>query len=313
MKVYLILGLLVGTTGCAGMMRGPDTCAEIHLDTTYVLARWAGWPAEDALAISAANFWTDKASQTTSVATEWRLVGGLVNPVTVPWVLCLGVGDVVVAGEPVSRAFGQRVAESTAWTVPTLARRLHFPTSGLYDPVTPAFHIHPTSGEIEYGNGEARRVLERSFLDLQVHDEDRAAVLALLGIGLHTLQDSFKHCGYTAARGHVGAHPDPDDACTSIETTLACAAVTFQALRYARRLDAGRSSSPPPGWKDELRRCFLERSGMDGQAEGSWGRMVTAELHDDYADRDLMIERWKQAGGEEDFGRAVERAREALQ
>jgi len=56
MKFISILLVLATTVGCAGAMRGPDTCADIHFDTTYVLARWAGWSPRESLCISAANF-----------------------------------------------------------------------------------------------------------------------------------------------------------------------------------------------------------------------------------------------------------------
>lgn len=302
MRIVPIAALLSLTAGCAGALRGPDTCADIHFDTTYVLARWAGWTEDEALAISASNFWTDKHGETNSVATEWRLLGGAVNPLTIPWVLCFGVGDMIVAGQSPSRAFGRRVAESTSWAVPSLGHRLHFPAGTPSDPVGPAFFVSPGSGEIEYGNAEARRVLEQAFLDLQTHEEDVEATLALLGIGLHTLQDSFKHCGYTAAQGHIGAHPDPDDACGNVETALASAQATLNSLRYARRLMSGRSGGPPPGWKDSLRR-WLTTSRATG---------IRTQFGEEHADRDALLERWRKAGGEEAFDRSLERVRDAL-
>lgn len=312
MRMVPVLAILVTAVGCAGALRGPDTCAEIHFDTTYVLARWAGWPERDALAIAAADFWTDKHGETNSVATEWRLLGGVVNPVTIPWVLCFGVGDLVIAGESPSRAFGRRVAESTAWAVPPLGHRLHFPAGGPGQQVGPAFFVNPGSGEIEYGNAEARRVLEQAFLDLQTHDEDVEASLALLGIGLHTLQDSFKHRGYTAVRGHVGAHPDPDEACGNLDAIMACARATLNSLRYARRLLTGRSAPPPPGWEEAIRRR-LEQSaqGREPVQEG-WAAFVRAQLREEYGDRSALLERWRGAKGEEAFDRALDRVRDAL-
>lgn len=292
----LVIPTLAATVGCAGAMRGPDTCAEIHFDTTYVLARWAGWSDREALAISAADFWTDKHGETNSVATEWRVLGGIVNPGTIPWVLCFGFGDLVVSGDSPSRAFGRRVAESTAWAVPALGHRLHFPAGGPSSTVAPAFFVNPASGEIEYGNAEARRVLERAFLDLQTHDEDLDAVLALLGIGLHTLQDSFKHQGYESRRGHIGADPDPDQACCDLNRTLTCAEATLNSLRYARRLAVGRSSAPPSGWKQMLRARF---SGAQSRIE--------------MPDREALVERWLQGRGEDAFDRALDRVREALE
>lgn len=312
MRIFTIIAILSSTAGCAGAMRGPDTCAEIHFDTTYVLARWAGWSEAEALAISASDFWTDKHGETNSVATEWRFLGGVVNPVTIPWVLCFGVGDMVLTGESPSRAFGRRVAESTAWAVPSLGHRLHFPARDKTQPVAPAFFVNADSGEIEYGNAEARRVLEWAFLDLQAHDEDREAILALLGIGLHTLQDSYKHCGYTALQGHVGARPDPDEPCCNLEITLACADVTLNSLRYARRLATGRSPAPPEGWKEALRGHFASAPPPGETPDRRWESFVRQEFRAADYDREALLKRWQQARGEEAFTRALDRVRDAL-
>lgn len=307
MRVFPVLAILAAA-GCSGTLRGPDTCAEIHFDTTYVLARWAGWSDQEALTISAADFWTDKHGETNSVATEWRLLGGVVNPVTIPWVLCFGIGDMIVVGETPGRAFGRRAAESTAWAVPALGQRLHFPAATSRNPVAPAFFVNSGTGEVEYGNAEARRVLEWAFLELQSHDEDRDAVLSLLGIGLHTLQDSFKHCGYTASQGHIGARPDPDEACCNVDLTLACAQMTLNSLRYARRLATGRSAAPPAGWKEALRRHYARsESSCDG-----WSEFVRTQFGDDLPERDGRLERWRRSGGEEAFDRSLERVRDAL-
>ena len=182
---------------------------------------------------------------------------------------------------------------------------LHVPAVGLQTPVMPAFYFNPLSGEIEYGNAEARRVLERPFLYMLSHDEDLEANLALLGIGLHTLQDSFKHCGYSAARGHIGADPDPDHACCNLDTTLLSAEMTLNSLRYARRLVTGSSATPPKDWKKRLRAAFTA-------GEGRWARFVGDQFRQDYPSLDRQVERWKQAGGEEAFDRAVDRAKETL-
>jgi hypothetical protein len=311
----LILPILAAAAagGCASVMRGPDTCAEIHFDATYVLARWAGWPAAESRAIAAANFWTDKHAETNSVATEWRVLGGIANPATVPLVLCLGLGDLVIDGESPRRAFGRRVAESTAWAVPSLGHSLHFPAIGLRSTVLPAFYLNPVSGEIEYGNAEARRVLERAFFDFLSHDEDAEANLALLGIGLHTLQDSFKHSGYTAAQGHIGAHPDPDRACCNLDATMLSAEVTLNSLRYARRLVAGASCAPPPGWKQALRLVFARPAAPDGEPDRRWGKFVRSQFNEEYASRDALVERWQADKGQEAFDRALDRVREAME
>jgi hypothetical protein len=312
MRLILPTLIVVVASGCAGSFRGPDTCTEIHFDATYVLARWAGWTPEEALAIAAADAWTDQHAETTSVATERRLVAGIVNPVTLPWVLCAGTADIVVDGEGPSRAYGRRTAEATAWAVPSMSHRLHFPAVGLRSPVLPAFYVNPASGEIEYGNAEARRVLERAFLDLQSHDEDLDATLALLGIGLHTLQDSIKHSGFCAAQGHIGADPDPDRICTDLGAAVLSAEVTLNSLRYARRLVAGTSGRPPQGWREAFRKVFSDHAPSAQAAEERWAVYVREQLREDTPGRTGLLRRWQQAGGEDAFTRALEKVQETL-
>jgi hypothetical protein len=307
-----ILGAVL-STGCSAAMRGPDTCAEIHFDATYVLARWAGWPERDARAIASADFWTDRHEATTSVATERRVVAGIVNPLTVPWVVCASVGDMVIEGDAPSRAIGKRVAEATAWAVPSMGHRLHFPAIGLRTAVLPAFYVNPASGEIEYGSAEARRVLERAFLYLQSRDEDEGAILALLGMGLHSLQDSFKHCGYSATQGHIGIPNDPDRPCCNLGTTMLSAEVTLNSLRYARRLATGRSTAPPKGWREKLRAVFAEATPLGGDPSVRWARFVKETFGEEYGSRYAVLETWKGEDGELGFGRAVDRARTALE
>jgi hypothetical protein len=304
MKALTAVLALGVTAGCSGVLRGPDACTEIHFETTYALARWAGWPPEDAAAIAAADAWTDQHGDTTSVATERRVLGGLVNPLTIPRVLTSALGDMLMEGEPPRRAFGRRVAEATAWTVPDLGLRLHFPARSIHAPVTPAFFVNPTTGDLEYGNADARRVLEQAFLDLETRDEDGAATLALLGMGLHTLQDSFKHCGFDGAAGHIGACPDPDTAGSDLGLALRSADATLHSLRYARRLAAGRSASPPPAWKEQLRLVLA-----DGSPD-RWTRFFRLRFGEPIPDRDALVERWRTGGGDEAFARAVARARE---
>jgi hypothetical protein len=307
-----ILGAVLAT-GCSAAMRGPDTCAEIHFDATYVLARWAGWPEQEARAIASADFWTDRHDETNSVATERRVAAGILNPLTVPWVVCASVGDMVIDGDSPSRAVGKRVAESTAWAVPSMGHRLHFPAIGLRTAVLPAFYVNPASGEIEYGNAEARRVLERAFLFLQTRDEDEEAVLALLGIGLHSLQDSFKHCGYSASQGHIGIPDDPDRPCCNLGTTMLSAEVTLNSLRYARRLATGTSSAPPPGWREKLRAVFAQQVPPGEDPSRRWSRFIQDSFGETYTSRYETLETWKLEGGEIDFGRAVVRARTTLE
>jgi len=302
----------LAVTGCAGAFRGPDTCTEIHFDATYVLARWAGWSAEEALTIAAANAWTDQHSDTTSVATERRLAAGLVNPISLPWAICRGTIDLVAEGEEPTRAYGRRIAEVTAWAVPSTGHRLHFPAVGLRSPVLPAFYLNPVSGEIEYGQAEARRVLERAFLDLQSHDEDQEGTLALLGIGLHTLQDSIKHSGYTAAQGHIGAHPDPDTACCNPSAMMLSIEVTLNSLRYARRLARGTSTPPPPRWKESLRRVFTDHAATVEAAERRWAEFVREQFQEEDPGRYGLLERWQAVGGEAVFRRALVKVEETL-
>lgn len=308
MKVIAMVAALAVTGGCSTALRGPETCTEIHFETTYVLARWAGWPEGDALRIAAADAWTDQHAATNSVATERRILGGLVNPLTIPRVILSGLGDVLGEGAPPRRAFGSRVAEATAWAVPSLGHRLHFPARGIHSPVTPAFYVNPATGEVEYGAAEGRRVLERAFLDLASHDEDGEATLALLGIGLHVVQDSFKHGGFDAALGHIGARPDPDDACLNLPLTLQSAEVTLSSLRYARRLAAGRSSPPPAAWKELLSRVIA-----DGDPQERWTAFLRESFREELPSRDALLVRWRKEGGDDAFERAVRRVEEVLQ
>jgi len=312
MRSVLPALVALAVTGCASAFRGPDTCTEIHFDATYVLARWAGWSAEDALTIAAANAWTDQHSDTTSVATERRLVAGIVNPISLPWVICRGTVGLVAEGEEPSRAYGRRIAEVTAWAVPSTGHRLHFPAVGLSSPVLPAFYLNPVSGEIEYGNAESRLVLERAFLDLQSHDEDREGTLALLGIGLHTLQDSIKHSGYTAAQGHIGAHPDPDTACCNVSAMMLSMEVTLNSLRYARRLAGGSSAQPPPRWKESLRRVFTDHAATVEAAELRWAEFIREQFQEEALGRYGLLERWQAVGGEAVFTRALVKVEETL-
>lgn len=312
MRLALPIAAALALTGCAGTFRGPDTCTEIHFDATYALARWAGWPPDQALAIAAANAWTDQHSDTTSVATERRLAAGLINPITLPWVLCVGTADLIADGETPSRAYGRRVAEVTSWAVPATGHRLHFPAVGLRSPVLPAFYLNPVSGEIEYGNAEARRVLERAFLDLQTHDEDLDATLALLGIGLHSLQDSIKHHGYTASQGHIGATPDPDCACTDPGAAMLSVEVTLNSLRYARRLVAGASERPPEGWRESIRRAFAGHAPTVEAAEERWAQFFRVQFEKDLPGRTGLLQRWREAGGEAGFARALPKVESTL-
>ncbi|MBI3854404.1 MAG: hypothetical protein HY293_01800 [Planctomycetes bacterium] len=313
MKLLMLCAALSAAGGgCSSALRGPDTCTEIHFDATYVLARWAGWTADDARAIAAADAWTDEHARTNSVATERRILGGLASPLTIPWVLFSSAGAILTEGEAPGRAFGKSAAEATSWAVPSLGLRLHFPAREGHEPVTPAFFSNPATGEIEYGNAEARRVLEAAFLAFQSHDPDRDASLALLGIGLHTVQDSIKHSGYTAVCGHIGARPDPDCACGNLDAALLGARVTLNALRYARRLEAGASLPPPASWIRTLRLGFLDAAASPGSSQERWAQLIRREFPDDYPSRATSLERWRAAGGERIFERALIQVEEVL-
>lgn len=313
MKVLLLLAAVAAGWGCVPAYRGLETCTEIHFDATYVLARWSGFEPREAGAIASANALTDEHPECNSPAGEWRLIAGLLNPLTIPWVLCATGNDLLLSGQPAGRAFGSRAAEATAWGVPRLCHALHFPAEGLYTPVSPAFAVDPVTGQIEYGAAGGRKVLERAFLDLLTRDEDTEATLALLGIGLHSLQDSFKHAGYCAALGHLGVRPNPDEARTQPEVKVQLSAATLASLRYARRLLYGTAPPPPPGWKDLLQRNFEKSDGNPEHAKELWATFVREELEDDYPNRDVRRRQWRREGGIQAFERALGRAKEVLQ
>jgi hypothetical protein len=312
MKLIFLSAAVAAGWGCVPAYRGPETCTEIHFDATYVLARWAGWSPREAGAIASANALTDEHPETSSPAGEWRLLAGLFNPLTIPWVLCSAGSDILTEGQSLGRAIGRRTAEATAWGLPVLCHRLHFPAAGLYQPVSPAFRIDSATGQIEYGNSEGRRVLERAFLDLETREEDSEATLALLGMGLHTLQDSFKHAGYCAALGHLGVHPNPDEARTNPGLAVEISAATLAALRYSRRVMYGTAPKPPPRWKESVRRIFDQSDGIPENARERWASFVREELQDDYPSRDMLRTRWRREGGIEAFERALDRAKEVL-
>jgi hypothetical protein len=137
--------------------------------------------------------------------------------------------------------------------------------------------------------------------------------LALLGIGLHTLQDSIKHSGYNAAQGHIGAHPDPDSACCNLGAAMLSMEVTLNSLRYGRRLVRGRSSPPPPGWKDRILRILTGPAPTVEAAERRWMQFACEQFSEEAPGRTELLERWKAAGGEEVFTRALVKVEETLQ
>ncbi len=296
-------------TGCSTMLRGGDSDRDVHLHLTYFMARAAGFGVTEAREIASANCYTDYHPETTSVGTERRLVGGLVNPVTIPGIVILGFGDIAFVGESPKRAFGRRTAEATAWALPGLAHRLHFPALGLYEKVEPAFVTDPRTGEFYYNNREAVAVLEQAFRALETHDPDMPRARAVLGIGLHTLQDSYKHRGYCGALGHIGANPDPDDVSRDLGLALEIAEATLNSLRHAHRLIHGTSPAPPEGWRGAVERLYARPLRAGELRRDLWIALIRDAFGDAYDDWEDTCERWLGDGGGAVFDRALDRVR----
>ncbi len=302
----VLLALAAG--GCSATLRGPDTDADIHLHATYYLARAAGFEPEASLKIAAADCFTDVHPDTTSVATERRLAGGLANPISIPHILFFGGADWVSGSEPLARAMGGRTAEITSWVLSPLGTRLHFPARGLHDAVKPAFARDPVTGEIFYNNRDAMAVLERAFLALDTRDPDVDRTLALLGVGLHTMQDSLKHAGFTPARGHIGADPDPDDLSLNVDLGLEIAEATLYSLLHARRMLRGRAEVPGDQWRAALRRVYETPLAGGETRDARWIALIRATYGDDYGPWPATREAWG-ASGEQAFERAIARIR----
>jgi hypothetical protein len=302
----ILLALAAG--GCSGTFRGFDTDADIHLHATYYLARTAGFEPETSLKIAAANCFTDFHPDTTSVATERRLAGGLANPISIPHILLFGCADWVSGRESLARGMAGRTAEITSWVLSPLGTRLHFPARELHDAVKPAFARDPATGEILYNNRDSMAVLERAFVALDTRDPDVERTLALLGVGLHTMQDSLKHAGFSPARGHIGADPDPDDLSLDVDLCLEIAEATLHSLLHARRILRGRAEVPGEGWKAIVRAAYETPLGAGESRESRWIALIRATFGDDYGPWAATRGAWG-APGEEAFERAIERIR----
>ncbi len=204
------------------------------------------------------------------------------------------------------RAILSRIGDSTKGAISPLAHRLHFPATGIYEKTEPAFVRDPGSGEIYYNNREAVIVLEHAFRALEMHDPDPSRALALLGIGLHTVQDSYKHRGFCAALGHAGAYPDADDISRDLGMALEIAEATLNSLRYARRVMNGSSTEVPQGWKRAFERMYA-RPLQDGETRRDrWVAWIRSAFGDEFPGWEETRERWQTEGGDESFERALE-------
>ncbi len=296
--------------GCTATLRGGTADMDVHLHSTYMMARMAGFSPSEARRISAANQWTDYHPATNSVATERRVLGGLAHPGTLPHILFSGTIDWVLGGERPGRAFGSRTAEATSWTLSPLAHRLHFPAPDGRTKVSPAYRRDDRTGELILVNRDAVEVLEQAFRALETRDPDVRRSLALLGIGLHTLQDSYKHAGYNAARGHIGVHPDPDDVSLRPDLALEIAEATYHSLARARRLLPGGSLRPVEDWTGRLQKLYSEKHLKGEDYETRWVRAAWDAFGDEYAPWEELRDGWLAGGGAEAFDRALDQVRQ---
>ena len=304
-KSAVIVMAALGSAGCAAALRGGDSDQEVHLHLTYFMARSAGFPEQEARAIAAANGHTDYHAETTSVGTERRAVAGLVNPLTFPWILGAGLSDVAFGDQSLERAVLSRAGDATKWSLSPLAHRLHFPATGVYAKTEPAFVRDPRSGEVYYNNREAVIVLEHAFRALEVHDPDRPRTLALLGIGLHTIQDSYKHRGFCAALGHAGAWPDADDISRDLGMALEIAEATLNSLRHARRLESGASTDGPADWRRAFERMYAKPLEAGESRRDRWVAWIRDAFGDEFGTWEATQERWRAEGGDEAFESAL--------
>jgi hypothetical protein len=310
-KLATIVFAASSAAGCATVLRGGDADREVHLHLTYFMARAAGFDEREARDIAAADCYTDEHPETNSVATERRVLGGLVNPVTIPRIVVGSVADCAFGAETPKRGFGRRTAEATAWALSPLAHRLHFPALGMYERVEPAFVTDARTGEIYYNNREAIAVLEQAFRALETRDPDAPRALALLGIGLHTLQDSYKHRGFCGALGHIGVSPDPDDISRDLGMALEIAEATLHSLRYARGLLKGGAPPLRADWKGAVERLYAAPL-RDGESrQDRWTALIRGGFGDDYGAWEEWRGRWMDEGGGA-FDRALDRVRAIL-
>ena len=310
-----LLSILTGAlclSGCASALRGGDQDLAVHLGTTYAMARAAGFDPGDARKIAAANYFTDEHPETTSVATERRLIAGIANPLVLPSVLFSALFDSVTARETPLRALGANTAAFTSWNLSPLALKLHFPARTIYDPTAPAFSKDP-SGEYLYAlQRDALIVLEQAFLSIELHDRDESRTLALLGIALHVVQDSYKHASYSGVRGHIGVHPTPDDLASDPGMALEIGEATFLCLRHARARMDSRPLPPAADWKAILRLVHGADAEPAQGGEERWRRGIRAAFGEDPGSWPELRSRWTQEGGEDDFERALEKVRRVL-
>jgi hypothetical protein len=304
-----ILAAACSAAGCTSALRGGAADLDVHLHTTYLVAREAGFGAREARLIAAANYWVDLHPATSSVGTERRLLGGLVHPLAAPSILAFGLSDMVLRGESPARAFGSQTARATAWALSPMAHRLHFPAPDERSKVSPAYRRDALTGDLVRVNRDAVAVLEMSLRTLEARDPDLRRSLALLGIGLHTLQDSYKHAGYDAAGGHIGVHPDPDDVSHRPDLALEIAEATYHSLLRARRLLPGARPRPVEDWTGRLQKLYAEKHISGDTYEDRWVEAAWEAFGDEYDPWDGLSEWWRAAGGGEAFERALEAVR----
>jgi hypothetical protein len=310
-----LLAFLAGAvclSGCASALRGGDQDLAVHLATTYAMARAAGFDPGDARKIAASNYYTDEHPETSSVATERRIVAGIANPLVLPSVFFSTIFDSMTGRETPLRALGANAAAFTSWNLSPLALKLHFPARTIYDPTAPAF-AKDSRGELLYTKQrDALVVLEQAFLSIELHDRDEGRTLALLGIALHVVQDSYKHASFSGARGHIGVHPTPDDLASDPGMALEIAEATFLCLRHARvRMDP-RPLPPAADWKAILRFVYGAAAAPAAGGEEGWRSAVRSAFGEDPGSWSDLRSQWMQAGGDEDFERALEKVRRVL-
>jgi hypothetical protein len=315
MKTTLVLLVIAGSSavsGCGSVLRGGDDDLSVHFHLTYSMARSAGFDQDESLKIAASDYFTDEHPRTSSVATERRLVAGIANPLVIPGILFSAVYDVTFAGERPARAFGARTAEFTSWGLSSTALKLHFPAHRIYDQTRPVFGKDLRSGELYLSNREAVELLEAAFRNIETKDEDLERTLALLGIALHTLQDSYKHVSYCGAQGHIGANPSPDSISGDLPMLIEIAEATFASLRHAYRRIHDAPHRAPGDWRAVVRHVYESPSEPEAGSEDRWTRVI-AEIHGDTLGTwDELRRRWIQVEGDQAFERALEKVERIL-
>lgn len=308
--VAVLLGAVAANAGCAGAWRGGASDRSTHVSLTYVLARAAGHSPRDAVLIAGANEETDFHPDTSSVVTERRLVGGLAHPAVLP-MICFSAVAAWAGGEPPVRALAAGTARHTAWTLSPLALKLHFPAATTDAPTRPAFAREGLDA-LYLLNRDAVAVLDQAFLSLELRDEDVGRSLALLGIGLHVLQDSYKHAGYDGTRGHIGVDPDPDDISRDPALAAEIAESTYLALRHAfRRMHPG-VPAPDGGWGVLAESVYGATADRALSVEERWLAALRARFGDPLESWDDLRDRWRAADGPDAFERALVKVRRVV-